>query len=107
MGSRSEASKGWRHLYKRAGWQRLRGEQLAAFPCCRYCEAMGRKRLAQVVDHKVPHKGDEALFFDPNNLQSLCKRCHDSAKQTLERSGVLPGCDSGGQPIDPGHHWNR
>lgn len=68
---------------------------------------MGRKRLATVVDHKVPHKGDEALFFNPLNLQALCKRCHDSAKQMLEVSGVLPGCDAAGQPIDPGHHWNR
>jgi 5-methylcytosine-specific restriction endonuclease McrA len=107
MTQRSEESKAWRHLYKRAAWKRLRLEHLASQPWCQYCAAIGRRRQAQVVDHKVPHKGDEALFFARDNLQSLCKLCHDSAKQRLERTGVLPGCNAAGLPIDPGHHWNR
>nr|WP_233242545.1 HNH endonuclease [Sporanaerobacter acetigenes] len=24
-----------------------------------------------------PHKGNEDLFYDINNLQSLCKSCHE------------------------------
>lgn len=47
------------------------------------------------------------LFFDGTNLQSLCKLCHDSAKQREEKSGVVVGCDVNGLPIDPNHHWNR
>lgn len=38
-----------------------------------------------VADHKIPHRGDPSLFWDENNLQCLCKACHDSAKQTQER----------------------
>ena len=39
---------------------------------------------ATVVDHIVPHKGDEARFHDLNNLQSLCATCHNSVKQRIE-----------------------
>jgi len=67
----------------------------------------GKVTAATVADHKTPHKGDEGLFFDELNLQSLCKPCHDSAKQRLEKSGHLIGCDESGVPLDPGSHWHR
>lgn len=71
------------------------------------CSVLGHVTAATVVDHKIPHKGDESLFFDDDNLQSLCKTCHDSAKQRLEKSGSLPGCDVNGWPLDPNSHWYR
>lgn len=60
-----------------------------------------------MVDHKLPHRGNSALFFDAGNLQSLAKKCHDSWKQALERSGkdFIAGCDELGQPLDPEHPW--
>ena len=30
-----------------------------------------------LVDHIIPHRGDEKLFWDQENWQGLCKRCHD------------------------------
>jgi len=39
---------------------------------------------ASVVDHIVAHRGDQELFWDQSNWQSLCKPCHDSEKQKLE-----------------------
>jgi hypothetical protein len=40
-------------------------------------------------------------------LQSLCKHCHDSVKQTEERRQRPDiGCDEHGRPRDPGHDWN-
>ncbi|MEP2204764.1 MAG: HNH endonuclease signature motif containing protein [Tateyamaria sp.] len=39
---------------------------------------------ATVVDHIIPHRGDEALFNDRNNLQSLCTPCHSRYKQRSE-----------------------
>lgn len=98
--------KPWRHLYNRKAWHRLRAGQLMAQPLCAYCQALGRVTAADVVDHKTPHKGDPDLFHDPSNLQSLCKRCHDSTKQRLEKTGHLVGCDLSGAPLDPQHHWN-
>lgn len=46
-----------------------------------------------------------ALFWDRANWQSLCKQCHDSAKQAAERSGIIRGCDLSGIPLDNNHSW--
>jgi 5-methylcytosine-specific restriction endonuclease McrA len=43
---------------------------------------------ASVVDHKIPHRGDQVLFWSEDNWQPLCKRCHDSVKQTEEAAGL-------------------
>lgn len=38
---------------------------------------VGRLTQATVVDHIVPHRGDQKLFWDESNWQPLCKPCHD------------------------------
>lgn len=38
------------------------------------------------MDHKIPHRGDAALFWDPNNWQAMSKPCHDR-KTALEDGG--------------------
>lgn len=75
----------------RTRWQRLRLVHLRQQPLCVYCEAQGMLTLAQVVDHIQAHRGDAALYLDPDNLQSLCKRHHDSTKASMERSGWALG----------------
>jgi len=97
----------WRRLYNTKAWHKLRAAQLRDEPLCRLCQQLGRVTAAGIVDHIIPHKGDEALFYDPCNLQSLCKHCHDSAKQSQEKTGRLPGCGEDGWPLDPGHHWMK
>lgn len=94
-------------LYSTAQWKRLRKNQLQVKPFCAFCLQLGTKAPATVVDHITPHKGNKELFFDPLNLQSLCKTCHDSAKKRLEVSGSLKGGNLAGIPFDPNHHWNR
>lgn len=37
---------------------------------------------ATVVDHIIPHKGDQYLFWDRSNWQPLCKLCHDRKTAT-------------------------
>lgn len=97
-------------LYDRAAWKRLRLEQLRQEPLCAFCARAGRLSPATVVDHVVPHKGDERLFFDPQNLASVCRHCHDGAKQQQEKRrfapGSLRGSDTRGIPLDPTHPWN-
>ena len=56
-------------------------------PLCRSCGAGGRTTAAEVVDHRKPHRGDSGLFWDRENWQPLCKRCHDR-KTATERAGV-------------------
>ena len=46
-------------------------------PLCAECRKQGRYTKATVVDHIVPHRGDQKLFWDRSNWQPLCKACHD------------------------------
>lgn len=79
-------------LYNTAEWKRLRKAQLQAEPfCCMCMDKDARTERATIVDHKKPHRGDRTLFFDPFNLQSLCKWHHDSIKQSLEKGGSGAG----------------
>lgn len=74
-------------------------------PLCALCQARGRTTLAACVDHIVPHKGDQLLFWAEANWQGLCPPCHSSRKQQAERRGydATPGVD--GMPTDPNHPW--
>lgn len=59
-------------------WQQVREQYLRQHPLCATCEGNGLFISASVVDHKIPHRGQGALFWDETNWQSLCKRCHDA-----------------------------
>ena len=58
-------------------WQKARLSFLRAHPLCAECAKAGRYTAATVVDHIIPHRGDQKLFWDPDNWQSLCKYHHD------------------------------
>lgn len=64
---RSAASRGYS-----TRWQRISRQYLRQHPLCVRCG-----RPAQVVDHIMPHRGKEQLFWDESNWQALCKACHD------------------------------
>ncbi|MBS7837378.1 HNH endonuclease [Wohlfahrtiimonas chitiniclastica] len=68
-------------------WQKTRELFLKENPLCVYCERNGIITSANVVDHIEPHRGDQALFWDRNNWQSLCSSCHSSIKQKEENKG--------------------
>ena len=65
-------------------WQRARKSYLESHPLCAQCARNGRYTKATVVDHIIPHRGDETLFWDRSNWQPLCKRCHDRKTLTEE-----------------------
>ena len=96
-----------KRLYDSPRWRKLRAFVLAEEPLCRLCAEMGRDTPANTVDHIQPHKNNPNLFFDRNNLQSLCASCHSRHKRIQENSGLLPGCDINGFPIDPNHNWSK
>lgn len=96
-----------RALYHTPRWRALRWEVLveAHFRCVLcgrtdpvltpQCDALAPlgllgtikgKAPGFVADHKVPHRGDEALFWDRGNLQCLCAPCHNRPKQREEQS---------------------
>jgi len=60
-----------------ARWRQARKLFLGRNPLCRECMKAGRLTPATVVDHIIPHRGDQKLFWDESNWQPLCKACHD------------------------------
>lgn len=82
----SEHRKAAARLYRSGQWLALRRQQLTMQPFCAECLRAGKYTLASEVDHVVPHRNDEALFYDPLNLQSLCHPCH-SIKTAREDGG--------------------
>jgi 5-methylcytosine-specific restriction protein A len=66
-------------------WKRLRLAFLRQHPLC-MCDE-GCNQPATEVDHKIPHRGDEALMWDWDNLQSLTKECHS---RKTAREGPRP-----------------
>ncbi len=106
-------------------WQRARLVFLADHPFCVMCEKAGllnvgtlhmdgtpelnRRRIGLRVDHILPHRGDQALFWDKSNWQPLCADHHDIVKQRQEQQGAsikgAVGLD--GRPRDASHPWNR
>ena len=100
-GRRSKRAKRYQSWYGSARWKRLRASQLKGEPNCRLCAERDTLTRATIVDHVVPHRGDSQLFWGPLNLQSLCRTCHDSVKQSAERGGdgLRRGCDEDGLPL--------
>lgn len=88
----------WQHLYRTSLWRQLRQRQLTEEPLCRFCLEQETVEPATVVDHIIPHKGNEALFFDAENLSSLCKHCHDSIKQRMELGQTVVTFGADGWP---------
>lgn len=84
----------WRSWYKTARWQRLR---LVVFRRDGYvCQKTGVLLVGKypapnspVADHKEPHRGDEDLFWDPKNIETVSKSYHDKQKQSAEKLGLV------------------
>jgi 5-methylcytosine-specific restriction protein A len=69
-----------------ARWQMASRAFLIEHPLCVRCEARGKISPATVTDHMIPHRGNARLFWDRDNWQALCKRCHDR-KTVMEDGG--------------------
>jgi len=95
----------WTTLYNNKRWRRLRAEQLAKCPLCWYCQEAGKVVAADTVDHFKPHRGNELLFWDKNNLKSSCTPCHNHLAAVKDTTGIVPGCGLTGEPLDPAHPW--
>lgn len=82
------ASLPWRQWYNTTKWRKLRRQILLRdMFTCSMCGRLEGRSSQLVADHKTPHRGDERLFWDANNIWAVCKPCHDSAKQREEKTG--------------------
>lgn len=98
-----------RRLYNTARWRHpVKGVRVRILErdewCCQMpgCGVMltGKAPAANspVVDHKEPHRGNLALFWDEDNLQALCKQCHDTEKQKQEHAAEAAAGRGGVNP---------
>lgn len=67
----------WPELYSSSKWKEISKNHLKNSP---YCVVCGNK--AEHVDHIQPHRGNLDLFYNEDNLESLCHDCH--SKKTLD-----------------------
>lgn len=93
-------------------WRKARETFLRSHPLCADHMQRGQVVPATVVDHIVPHKGDQALFWDSENWQPLCASCHGVKTARQDGGGghaasLMPGCDINGVPLASGHHWHK
>lgn len=58
-------------------WQKARERYLSQNPLCVECIKQDVSTEATVVDHVIPHRGNDELFWDEGNWQALCKAHHD------------------------------
>lgn len=66
-------------------WRKARARFLKVNPLCVSCQLENKLVKATVVDHVIPHRGDEKLFWDESNWQALCKKCHDRKTRTKDQ----------------------
>ncbi|BCH32622.1 hypothetical protein MesoLjLc_45520 [Mesorhizobium sp. L-8-10] len=114
--NRPAGSAAYHHLYKDPRWCGPGGIREQALVrdlfICRRCGCLlvtGKPHhpRAAVVNHKRPHRGDPALFFNLENTESVCKSDHDAIIQREEARGYRIGSDINGRPLAPDHPWNR
>ncbi len=80
----SSAERGYGARWQSARLQFLRRNPLCVDPFREH----GVKIVSAVcVDHRIPHRGDQALFWSESNWQALCKRCHD--RKTAKEDGAF------------------
>lgn len=67
--------------YKSKRWQKLRKQKLLLNPFCERCLKNGIYNSAYIIHHKeyITDKNyeDDNIFFNINNLESLCQECHN------------------------------
>ncbi len=76
-----KASRAWRVRHPLCGDRRPD----AVRPDVWSCASRGTVQPGSVTDHIIPHRGDQVLFWDPRNWQTLCESCHNRKSQSEGR----------------------
>ena len=78
-----------------ARWREARALFLKQHPLCAFCQAEGKIVPATVVDHIIPHRGDQRLFWDQKDPDGridflsmiFIKRAEDTIRRILRTYG--------------------
>lgn len=63
-------------FYHTSEWRKLREAHIRRYPLCEVCKEAGRITPARIVHHIVEIK-DGGSPLDTDNLQSVCRSCHN------------------------------
>ncbi len=97
----------YKWMYNTRVWKRGRYAFLQRNPLCEICRNAGRITPAIVVNHRRAHRGSWSLFKDESNWQALCKSCHDSEAQSIDKKGYSNRVGDDGWPADVKHPFHR
>ena len=83
----------WKNWYKTKRWLDLRDQVFLRdhYKCQRsgvLCAGKHPTENSPVANHKQPHRGNPALFWDINNIETVTKKVHDSIIQTEEQASL-------------------
>lgn len=89
IGNKRYKSSSYKWLYHTSKWAKIRHLFLMEHPLCEceYCIKNKTYWTANVVHHKIPHKGNEILFWDEANFMAMNKHCHDKYEAQLKVGG--------------------
>lgn len=81
----------WKAWYKTRRWAELKQAVHVRdnYTCQRtgeLCSGRYPEPNSPVANHKVAHRGDEALFWDINNIETVTKAVHDGLIQREEQA---------------------
>jgi 5-methylcytosine-specific restriction protein A len=84
------AEPAWRAWYKTRRWRdlKLMVHVRDGYVCQAtgvLCDGAYPEPNSPVADHKREHRGNAALFWDPDNVHTVSKAYHDGEKQRLEQ----------------------
>lgn len=80
--------KGRNAFYKTSEWQILKNFILSQHPLCSWCIKKDRIEVATTVHHKRDLVDFPEGALDPENLEPLCWKCHNT-HSGIEASGSL------------------
>jgi hypothetical protein len=102
-----EPRRQYNYLYKQRAWRKVVAQQLSSTPYCEWCFSADKVYVpAEICHHSTPHRGDVYLFYN-NIFVSLCKTCHDSEAQQIEKIGYSTRVGVDGLPIDLNHPFYK
>jgi 5-methylcytosine-specific restriction endonuclease McrA len=83
----------WRAWYSTARWQALRLKVFVRdnYTCQRtgaLCAGTHPAPDSPTANHKVPHRGNPALFWDEDNIETVTKEVHDTLIQREEQASL-------------------
>lgn len=84
---RSRRDREGKRFYDSAAWLKLRRVKLALAPLCERCESRGLVVVADQVHHRRERRDRPDLALDLDNLESLCRPCHNSARRDAPSPG--------------------